>query len=311
MYCRYCGSKNESSNNFCTSCGKNMVVPLENVPIYNMPKKKDPFLKVAIIIVVSFISVVVILGICFLLCIKTIFKDFFIIKSREIHSDNELLSIVDGLDCDRNNNDNNGDMVSGRYTTDDKNRSCNIKDKYEVLSRESTQDENGNDIRTIYLKLKDYDFEFSIKSSKECISFLDTSCLKSEYVATTDYQEKASEYFYNRYIEQNNNSVCNGTDRFCSINKEEDIDMAVKYIFDYIQYINDFDFRFLTNGYSLTVDYPGKQYPTGRNLYTQMTVKLQNGKYVIEIRENGEDKIVTEIELKEYLLNYAHKNEIF
>ncbi len=298
MNCKNCGFMNNEKNNFCVKCGS------------SLKPKKDNYVRIAVIIVVTFLTLATLVVTLFLLFFKKVILDTFTPHFQEMHSSEELLSTLDNLDC---STIYNYYIREEATQTKDDSKSCKLKDKYIVLNEEIVADENHNDARKIDLKLKDYDVEFSIQSAKMCTSEFSATCIKTEYVMITDYRDKATEYFYNQYSAENSNSVCNGSsaDEDCSIKKEEDIEEVVKYIFGYIQYLNNLDLRFLPKYNLMSIEYPAKVYSSGGVYRTYVYPRLENGKYNVYILENGDYRLVDEGGLKDYLLKCAHEQEVF
>ena len=298
MYCRNCGCKNAVQNHFCVRCGNSMA----------LPKKKDPYLKIALTIIAAVVAVGIFFLVLITLAFQNVITHFSSPKRQEMHSSEELLAVLDNLNCSKSNNGYYGYEVDNASSTKNQLESCNLKDKYEVIKEEIIIEE-----RKIELKLKDYDVKFSITSSKKCTGSFSASCIKTEYVITTDYQEKTTEYFFKQYTNRNKSNVCNDSfDRgVCAIIKEEDVKIAAQYIFNYAQYLNSLDFKFLDKRYTMLIEFPNKKWENGVNYWQSAEIVLQNGKYVVNVEENKEYKIVNEEEFTNFLLNYAHDEGIF
>jgi hypothetical protein len=248
----------------------------------------------------------------------------------ETHSKQEMLDSIDSLNCGvDNSNRYYGYIVSGVKTTNDSLLSCNLKNKYTILNEETSSDKDGYETRKIDLRLNDYNVEFSVTSSRECTSAFSATCTTRSYVITTNYQEKVSEYFTKKYDERNNN-LCSsiGTTNYtdgrvefyvdvnCLINKNAEITNAVKYVNEYIDYINNLNIRFMQNNASASIEFPSKKNQAGSSYKIYMGIKLLNGKYSlvvttlvgIEYKQFISDNIT---DLNDYILNFIEENEIF
>lgn len=293
MVCGNCGYKNQEGDIFCTSCGRKL----------ELTTKKNNVLPKTILLLIVIIG-----GLIFtLFCAHKLVHNFMTVNQK-VHSYKNMISVLDNLDCSKNNNNRDEYTVHGGYTTKDKNLSCNLKNKYEVLKKETIKDDNNNDVRKIYLKLKDYDVEFIMISSKECTATFVGPCITSKYVITTDYQEKASQYFYNEYNKNSHNNVCNNIEENndCSLQTEKDIDDVVEYVFDYAKFLNNLDIR-TKSSLSLSIYYPNSNNVYRR--YERVYLILDEGKYVVKIHDDGSYKKVNEEELRQYLLNYIFESK--
>lgn len=311
MKCNKCGTLNESNTNFCSSCG-------------NKLKKKNN-LKIILIIIIT----IIVLEVLVTNLAKNIFtkaaKNFYseitsTIESKDIiHTKEELLNTINNLDCTKYSNKVKSYVYENLKTTNDNNKKCNLENKYTVLNEEMLKDNYNRDMRKINLKLKNYDIEFSVTSSKKCTATIESnSCVKYDYMMTTDYHEKAAEYFYNIYKSKNMISECNGEleNHLCSVRYENQVDNVAKYIMNYVNYLNTLDIRFNIQGDKYVKLSDNDQYTVIGIEYTTkaeyrdfayVLLKLSNGQYVIE----KDGQILNENSLKEYIINRGKETENF
>lgn len=303
MKCKKCGTINETNNKFCPSCGNKM-------------KKKSQIKNILIIIAVIIVLEILVTNLAKNLFVKTA-KNFYseITSNKEskdvIHTKEELLDTINNLDCTKYSNKEKSYEYENLKTTNDKNIKCNLENKYTVLNEEMLKDNYNKDVRKISLKLKDYDIEFNVTSSKKCTGTIESnSCVKYDYIMTTDYHEKAAEYFYNIYKTKNIISECNGelNEHLCSVRFEDQVDKIAKYIMNYVKYINTLDIRFNIQGDKYVTLSDDEQYTVIGIEYTAkaeyrdfayILLKLSNGKYIIE----KDGQILDENSLKEYIIN--------
>lgn len=231
-------------------------------------------------------------------------------KVYEVHSKEEMLSIIDNLDCSRNNGGYSDYQVVKAQTTDDDLLSCRLKNQYTILNEELSEDESGNKVRTINLRLKNYDVEFSVISSLECTSSFSASCISSSYVITTDYQEKAEEYFKTKYRETNYNKYCNDSVWFCIIPDKNGIEAVTDYIVNYVQYLNNLEIRVLNKHVGLATSLM-IHFQSEKVKYNGISFRilLTDGKYVLYTKDFEE--IGSKENLYQYILNYAQNKNIF
>ena len=232
---------------------------------------------------------------------------------QEVHTKEDLLYTIDYLDCSKPN-DGRGLAVKGAYTTDEDLLSCHLKDKYTVVEEELTEDEQGNPLRKLVLRLNAYDVAFSVVSSKQCSQEFSANCLDTAYVITTDYQEKAIEYFEKKYKETNPNELCSRSSKFCSITKKSEIENAAQYIMNYVDFINNLDIRVLTptNGihyYGVYIDFPGKSYYGDEPYYMMIAFALVDGKYTLI--DADRNLIDSKERLAEYIQENTEKRNVF
>ena len=341
MYCKNCGKQNSLDSKFCVGCGNQVeqqTIKNQN-PINNnfdSKKKKKSTIKIIVGIIAGFFIV----GIGGLALIGFIISSIFSSaignnnnkkNTQEMHSKEELIYALDNLDCSKNNNSK--DTYYGKSTqentTNDRLLNCNIKNNYTILREEielSERDTYYNvepaEMRVIYVQLKNYDVEFSIKSSIQCTRDFSASCTKREYVITTDYQIKTTEYFIKKYSEQKNVTLNNKDSSegyfspFYTVNNKNEITNATVFVNDFVKYINDLNIRFLPltyKQYTLEISFPSKIHPNGGWYSVYLKLVLNDGKYILKGNEdyqNYGDLIIIN-DLSEYLLKYAQANGIF
>ena len=225
-------------------------------------------------------------------------------KNTVAHSKEEMLNVIDNLDCSY--------AYYSAYDVDAKtidniDYNCNLKGKYSIVSekiiRRTKYEEH--DARVITLRLNDYDFEFHIESSLRPIGLVTNS-----YTNTTDYIKTANEYFSKKFNEEKPSDVCNSekitTTKFCVVKKYDDILMASNYIKTYVDYLNNLDIRFFDHQRNISVYFGEKS--NGGWYSISYKPKLVDGKYVLFKFTTGVDKVE---DIEHDILNYVKENNIF
>lgn len=171
-------------------------------------------------------------------------------KHGELHEYDDVIIYVNDMQC-------------GLY---DKDVSCNLAGKFELVDTYDETDYKGDPTRTYTLKLKDDDFSFDIISYYGCTDGLniDGSCYDYTcYLNGNDYYDKAEKYHINRFNEEFdfNNKIKNYSFDFYDTSNSsvgrfkvrtvDDLNFVVDYFNSYLDYVNGLDYKFFDFNYSL------------------------------------------------------------
>lgn len=249
-------------------------------------------LKIIIILLLSiiawaFILITVVIPFFFGTIASSIFHD-----SSSLHSDQAISNYIKNLEC-------------GPY---DQQYSCNLRNKYEVVSAETTIDNQGKDQRTVTFRIKNTDLIFTATSSYKCTMPLDASCLRANYSISSDFHKKAFDYVIQEYNKQyhydlryNHISSYDETvqyDIFTFTNREE-LNYLIGYFDNFLDYLNTLDFYFITGSQFFSISYEDKS-------SAHLSFKFSNNRYVYNLSRY--DKILDN--LTNYFNDYLRFIEV-
>jgi len=230
----------------------------------------------------------------------------------KINTKEEMLDYIDGLSCgDLENNFANSQDTSS--TTSNPIISCNLKGKYDVIGEEDVQDIYGN-TRNIYLRLKDYDYEFVVFSKYTCVQGCEYNFVFSlayAYTITTEYHKGASNYFIAKYSELNEIACCFDPDSNYSylINEKDEVAIIAEYINGYIDYLNNLDIKTLEKDAKITMYFTTRTYRNSSYYRLPIYILLLDGQYILVKSKYKSSTIITN--LKDYILEYCEENDVF
>lgn len=293
MYCINCGNKLNDNDKFCANCGIMKDVQKN----YNKRgHKKMKWLLFGIL------ALFVFFWICLFVTVLINFFSGRVLYEGKLHDTDDFINYVDNLMCETNN----------------KKYSCGLKNNYEIVFDEYGKDENFNETRTMYFKLKNSDFVFYVKSAYHCTksASLDASsvCRKYTYDLSSNYRYSISEYYveeYNKIIEYNDN-LCyrnQNTDKCLSgyfyIDTYDDLYYIIDYMNRFLNYINSFDVKIIDN-YVFHLNFP-KIYNNGANYSLYLYFDIVNNKYIYRFMDEYKP---VDVNIETYLKNYMSANEI-
>lgn len=222
----------------------------------------------------------------------------------EVQSKQDILDVIDKLDCTR--------IASyydqGAKTTDDVAKQCNLKNNYTVVD-EKLYKSGEYDVRELTLKLNGYNFEFTALSSLGCTNFVSATCSVQSYMVTTDYFEKANEYFEKEFKKENQNTICDEIDGkfgYCYVKSLSDVEVVTNYINAIIDYLNNINIKFYSPNESFNYlgAYLGEK-ANNRGWYSILfKPRLVDGKYYLFNNGKKVDNLKNEI------LNYIDEENL-
>lgn len=156
-----------------------------------------------------------------------------------------------------------------------------IKNNYKVVEEVNDQ-KNGKDRLLLNLKLDNYDLDFYVESSYDCVLSLDGSCanyyeIKSNYITVV-------KTYLNDIFEKNNSlpickiSTSNST-AYCYLTKLEQVDDIATYIERYISFVEEYKIsnKFIN---AITIEVPTSE-EKGYTNQKDLTIKKENDKYYL------------------------------
>lgn len=294
MYCKNCGNKINDNDKFCTNCGTAQEMQKKYTNLDNPKYKKKKWL--LIIFIISIITFLM-YGVIILVDLTGTIFSHMGRYSGELHEYKDFINYVENIKCDINN----------------KEKSCNLINKYEIVSDESSFDDNNKEIRTITFKIKNTNLIFSVKSAYHCTSSLDGSCFKYSYQLSDDFKYSAFEYYieeYNKKVGYNNNYCYKITDDCVSgwfkIKSYADLKYVIDYMNGFLNYINNLDFKFIDKHKYFNISFE-KTYENGANYSLGIYFDIVDNKYTYKFRD---EYMPVDRNVETYIKNYMNVNEI-
>lgn len=209
------------------------------------------------------------------------------------HSYNEMLRYVNNLKCTN---------VSGVDF------SCNLKGNCEVISDESTGDDEGREIRTLTFQVNNTGLTFDVTSAYKPSVVLDGSNLQSSYQLFDNFEDRAFEYYIDEYsrsvgynYELNNEFLGETVRSVFDIETQNDLDFALGYIDGFLGYVNGIDIKFISGRGVFTLYFPARE----DSLHISWDYK--NGEYEYYFYEDAP----ADTSLKSYVDEYLDSIDLF
>lgn len=285
MECKNCKKYIKNSDRFCPNCG----TITENKQIY----KKTPKLSIIMKVIVGLFSIGII---SIIIMIINFFRPSY---KGKIHEYEDFINHVESIDCNINNKEN----------------SCNINDKYEVISDKYSLDKKFKKRRTITFKIKNTNFTFDVESYYQCTNNFDGACFEYEYKLKDNFKISAFKHYlkeYNNTVGFDNKYCYKIEDNECEynllyINSISDYRYVVNYIDGFLEYINNLDFKFIIENYP----YFGMKFNKKETDLAYPSIYLNfdilDDKYIYEF---DDEYFPIDMQLETYINNYMKVNEI-
>lgn len=284
MECKNCKKDIKNSDRFCPNCG----TITENKQIY----QKTPKLSIIMKVIVGLFSIGII---SIIIMIINFFRPSY---KGKIHEYEDFINHVESIDCNINNKEN----------------SCNINDKYEVVSDKYSLDEKRKKVRTITFKIKDTNFTFNVESYYQCTNNFDGACFEYEYKLKDNFHYSAYEYYineYNKMIGLDNKYCYKIKDNACEFNtfyikNTSDLKYVVNYMNGFLDYVNSLDFKFIPSYKTFGINFE-KKHMNDVNYNLLIFFDIANDKYTYKFRD---EYFPIDMQLETYINNYMKVNEI-
>ena len=291
MYCKNCGKQLKANNNFCEKCGTKHEKHNTQSKMKSTKRKNKKWLLIILIIsILAFLiyGVIILVGL-----INKTFSRY----NGELHEYEDFINYVESLDCDIN----------------DKEYSCNLKNKYEKVSDVTDFDKENQETRTITFKIKETDLIFSVNSSLHCTSGIDDGCFKYTYELSDNFKYAAFDYYITEY-----NEMINYDNRYCyqlkdncinaafNIKSYSDLEYVINYMNGFINYVNTLDFKFIDEYENFNINFE-KTSKSGSYYSLYIDFDIVDNEYTYKFKN---EYMPADGNIETYIKNYMNENKI-
>lgn len=210
MKCSYCGCENVRGSLYCKNCGKYLLEQSQN-PV-EIPQQEDNTTKVVLIAIISFVSVLLVVG---MIGLAVIFGDFDSGEITELkNSVDQFEKLVDDTDCGVNEEGYRNLIEECRKIIKNKEEDL-VDEKADEIEEKTKEIDNLGEIASEFQTLKDtYAQKFELleidamnQSRISDLNYQVDQARQEKNIKRKNELEESYESLYNEILENNKNQV--------------------------------------------------------------------------------------------------------